>query len=315
MLWIKRNLFLAVGGLIAILLLAGGVYYFISAQQRNRSIEEELEANKSDLNRLQGQNPYPSAQNIEIAKKEAEKLRAAVGQLHRYFSPVPAEKVSGIEFRRYLDRTLAELQASARGAKTILPSPGYAFSFETQKPKTSFGDGTFPAVPEQIAEVRALMQVMFDAHVTPLINVRRARVSKDDEISTAASDYLSLKVQTNSTTGTVNSPYEVTFGCLSSELAAVLEGLASSKHGFVVKAINVEPAAEMPTNAPAGFIGAPGNPPSRGAPPRQAPSGRPQPAVGTPNAASRAGTDRPVILLNERRLKVTLLIYVIKAVK
>ena len=315
MLWIKRNLFLAVGGLIAILLLAGGVYYFISAQQRNRSIEEELEANKSDLNRLQGQNPYPSAQNIEIAKKEAEKLRAAVGQLHRYFSPVPAEKVSGIEFRRYLDRTLAELQASARSAKTILPSPGYAFSFETQKPKTSFGDGTFPAVPEQIAEVHALMQVMFDAHVTPLINVRRARVSKDDEISTAASDYLSLKVQTNSTTGTVNSPYEVTFGCLSSELAAVLEGLASSKHGFVVKAINVEPAAEMPTNAPAGFIGAPGNPPSRGAPPRQAPSGRPQPAVGTPNAASRAGTDRPVILLNERRLKVTLLIYVIKAVK
>jgi hypothetical protein len=315
MLWIKRNLFLAVGGLIAILLLAGGVYYFISAQQRNRSIEEELEANKSDLNRLQGQNPYPSAQNIEIAKKEAEKLRAAVGQLHRYFSPVPSEKVSGIEFRRYLDRTLAELQASARSAKTVLPSPGYAFSFETQKPKTSFGDGTFPAVPEQIAEVRALMQVMFDAHVTPLINVRRARVSKDDEISTAASDYLSLKVQTNSTTGTVNSPYEVTFGCLSSELAAVLEGLASSKHGFVVKAINVEPAAEMPTNAPAGFIGTPGNPPGRGAPPRQAPGGRPQPAVGTPSAASRSGTDRPVILLNERRLKVTLLIYVIKAVK
>ncbi|MBK8000939.1 MAG: hypothetical protein IPK15_20075 [Verrucomicrobia bacterium] len=95
MLWIKRNLFLAVGGLIAILLLAGGVYYFISAQQRNRSIEEELEANKSDLNRLQGQNPYPSAQNIEIAKKEAEKLRGAVAQLHRYFSPVPAEKVTG----------------------------------------------------------------------------------------------------------------------------------------------------------------------------------------------------------------------------
>ncbi|MBK8000940.1 MAG: hypothetical protein IPK15_20080 [Verrucomicrobia bacterium] len=145
------------------------------------------------------------------------------------------------------------------------------------------------------------MQVMFDAHVTPLINVRRARVSKDDEISTATSDYLSLKVQTNALTGTVNSPYEVTFGCLSSELAAVLEGLASSKHGFIVKAINVEPAVETLTNAPPGFTGMPGNQPIRGNPPRQALGGRPQPGGGNPSAANR-----PIILLNERRLKVTL---------
>lgn len=312
MLWIKRNLFLAVGGLIAILLLAGGVYYFVSGQQRNHSIEEELEANKSDLNRLQGLNPYPSAQNIEIAKTEAEKLRGAVAQLHRYFSPVPAEKVTGIEFRRYLDRTLAELQAAARNAKTELPNPGYAFSFETQKPKTSFGDGTFPAVPEQIAEVRAIMQVMFDAHVTPLINVRRARVSKDDEISAATTDYLSLKVQTNAVTRTVNSPYEVTFGCLSSELATVLEELASSKHGFIVKAVTVEPAVEALTNAPPGIVRPPGNQPN---PPRQPPGGRPLPAAGNSSPGSRSVGDRPVILLNERRLKVTLLIYAIKAVK
>ena len=74
MLWIKRNLFLAVGGLVALLLLAGGVYYFISAQQRSKSIEEELEGNKAELNRLQGQTPYPSQSNIEIAKKEADSL-------------------------------------------------------------------------------------------------------------------------------------------------------------------------------------------------------------------------------------------------
>lgn len=302
MLWIKRNLFLAVGGLIAILLLAGGVYYFISAQQRNKAIEEELEANKSDLNRLQSQNPYPSAQNIEIAKKEAEKLRGAVTQLHRYFAPVAAEKVTGIEFRRYLDRTLAELQTSARNAKVTLPSAGYAFSFETQKPKTSFGDGTFPAVPEQIAEVRSIAQILFGANVSPLINVRRARVSKDDEFSTAASDYLSLKVQTNAATGTINSPYEFTFGCLSSELASVLEGLAASPHGFVVKAIHVEPAAEASTNAPA--VG-----PGMNSPARPVRTG----VAAAPSARSQA--DRPVILLNERRLKVTLLIYAIKAVK
>lgn len=301
MLWIKRNLFLAVGGLIAVLLLAGGVYYFISAQQRNKSIEEELAANQADLTRLQNQKPFPSTQNIEIAKKEAEKLRSAVSQLHRFFTPVPAEKGTGIEFRRYLDRTLADLQAAARDAKTTLPGVGYAFSFETQKPKTSFGEGTFPLVPEQIAEVKALSQILFDAHVSPLVGIRRARVSQDDENSTATSDYLTLKVETNAATGTVSSPYEISFGCLSSELAQVLEGLAASPHGFVVKAVQVEPIVEATTNAPPMSI--------QGT--VQQPRYRPTVAP----AANRPGMDRPIILLNERRLKVTLLIYAIKAVK
>ena len=311
MLWIKRNLFLAVGGLVAVVLLAGGVYYFISAQQRSKSIEEELEGNKAELNRLQGQVPYPSQSNIEIAKKEAEKLRAAVNQLHRYFTPVPAEKVTGIEFRRYLDRTLAELQESARSAKTALPSAGYAFSFETQKPKTSYREGTFPAVPEQVAEVRSLSRILFDAHVDPLINIRRARVSRDDEESSANSDYLSLKIETNAATGTVNSPYEVTFGCLSSELAAVLEGLATSPHGFIVKAIQIDPTVESGTNSPAMTQPGPaGRPPVR----RVAPGV--QPPSGTAASGARPGpADKAVFLLKEKRLKVTLLIYAIKAVK
>ena len=308
MLWIKRNLFLAVGGLVALVLLAGGLYYFINAQQRSKSIEEELEANKAELNRLQGQTPYPSQSNIEIAKTESEKLRTALKQLHRFFTPVPAEKVTGIEFRRYLDRTLAELQESARNAKTALPGAGYAFSFETQKPKTSYSDGTFPVVPQQVAEVRAICQVLFDAHVDPLINVRRARVSKDDEESSANSDYLALKIETNATTGTVSSPYEFTFGCLSSELAAILEGMAASPHGFIVKAIQVEPTVESGTNAPAmtqpSRVGGP--PPNR----RPLPGQRPPPTGVKPGPA-----DRAVFLLKERRLKVTLLIYAIKAVK
>ena len=57
MLWIKRNLFLAVGGLVALLLLGGGVFYFLSAEQRKKSIMEEFEANKAELGRLQGQKP------------------------------------------------------------------------------------------------------------------------------------------------------------------------------------------------------------------------------------------------------------------
>ena len=320
MLWIKRNLFLAVGGLVALLLLGGGIFYFLSAERRKKSIVEEFEANKAELDRLQAQKPYPSPDNIKHAKDEAEKLRAAAGQLHRFFTPVPAEKVTGVAFLSYRDNTLAELQRMADQAKTTLPGRNYSFSFETQKPKTSFRDGTFPAIPEQMAEVKALCRVLFDAHVDPLVNIRRARVSKDDEESNAASDYLALRIETNAATGTVTSPYEMTFGCLSSDLASVLQGLSASTHGFIVKAIHVEPAALAAANAPGAVQPQPagGNPPPprpRG-PPGQAPGAArvAPPAAAAPMAKPGAG-DRPILLLKESRLKVTLLIYVIKTVK
>ena len=314
MLWIKRNLFLAVGGLVALLLLAGGVYYFLSAQSRNKTIEEELETNKSELNRLQGQVPFPSPENIDAAKKEGDKLRAAVSQLHKFFSPVPSEKVTGVAFRAYRDNTLAELQSKARLAKTGLPSAGYAFSYETQKPKTDFREGTFPAIPEQMAEVKALSQILFDAHVDPLINLRRARVSKDDEDSSANSDYLALGIETNLASGTVSSPYEVTFGCLSSDLGVVLQALAQSPHGFIVKVVHVEPTVETGTNQPSAQpIGVGAQPPGRRPVTQLPPGTRPQPVGASP---TRPGAgDKQINLLKERRLKATLLIYAIKKVK
>jgi len=325
MLWIKRNLFLAVGGFVALLLLGGGIFAFISARQRNASIEEQLEANKSELDRLQKQKPYPSQANVDLAKKETEKLRGAINQLHRFFTPVPAEKVTGVAFRAFRDNTLAEMHRMADQAKTALPSRTYAFSFETQKPKTDFKDGTFPAIPEQMVEVKALSKILFDARVDPLINLRRARVSRDDDESSAASDYLALKVETNAATGTVRSPYEVTFGCLSSELSSVLQGLAESPHGFLVKAIHVEPMAETGAGAgpnPGSPSSGPNTPPP-GGPIRQRPPGgpnqpppanRPPPTV-TPAVQRGGAADKPILLLKERRLKVTLLIYAIKAVK
>ena len=323
MLWIKRNLFMAVGGLVALLLLGGGIFYFLSAERRKKSIMEEFESNKAELDRLQAQKPYPSPDNIKRAKDEAEKLRAAAGQLHRFFSPVPAEKVTGVAFRAYRDNTLAELQRMAEQAKTTLPGRSYAFSFETQKPKTDFKEGTFPAIPEQMAEVKALCKVLFEAHVDPLVNVRRARVSKDDEESNAASDYLALRIETNAAIGTVTSPYELTFGCLSSDLASVLQGLGASPHGFIVKAIHVEPAAQAASGAPGVNPPAgpnqplpPNNPPPRRppGPPPGAAKLPPPGAVAPPPARPGAG-DRPILLLKESRLKVTLLIYVIKTVK
>jgi len=163
--------------------------------------------------------------------------------------------------------------------------------------------------------------------VNPLVSVKRARVSWDDQDPSNVSDYLGLRISTNDATGAVSSPYEVTFHCLSSELAAVIEGLNKSPHGFLIKAMSVEPAVEIPggPGVPTGpgTPAIPNNPPIRrtGIPPRATPNaGAPQPAQpqqripgNVPTVAARPGaTDRPSIFLKERRLKVTLLIYAIR---
>jgi hypothetical protein len=326
MLWIKRNLFLAAGGTIALLLLGAGIYYFLNAQGRNQKLEDEIGATTNTLNNLYNSPTFPSQTNIDAAKRETDKLRATVDQFQKFFVAVPAEKVTNVAFRAYRDNTLAELQRAAEQARTTLPGKSYAFSFETQRTKVEFKEGTFPGIPQQMAEVKALARILFDAHVDPLVNLRRARVSRDDDESVSVGDYHQLKIETNSIQGAassiIRSPYEVTFHCLSGDLAAVLQGLAASPHGFVVKAVQVEPAPEpaanvgpgqiirqpqvrpIPAPAPAPAPGQPAAPPPRAPPPGGPVAGRPA-----------AAPDKPVVLLREKRLKVTLLIYAIRTAK
>lgn len=343
MLWIKRNLFLAAGGTVALLLLGAGIYYFLNARGRNQRLEDEIGATIATLNNLYSSAVFPSQTNIDAAKRETDRLRTTIEQFQKFFVAVPAEKVTNVAFRAYRDNTLAELQRAAEQARTTLPGKSYAFSFETQRTKVEFKEGSFPAIPQQMAEVKALAKILFDAHVDPLVNLRRARVSRDDEESVSTSDYLQLKIETNSIQGAassiVRSPYEVTFHALSSELAAVLQGLAASPHGFVVKAVQVEPAPEPVLNVGPGGIPRqpqPQQPTTRPMPlpgPGQVPPVRPPPggpgAVGAPGTVRpippatgvpgairpAAAADKAVVLLREKRLKVTLLIYAIRTAK
>src|SRR5882762_8632729 len=130
MLWIKRNLFLALGGLVAVLLLGVCVFYFLDAKSKHEKLEEEIGQTTNTLNNLYNAPVFPGSSNLDTAKRETEKLRAAVGQMQKLFMPVPAEKVTGLAFRSYRDNTLAELHRLAEQARTTLPSKTYAFSFE-----------------------------------------------------------------------------------------------------------------------------------------------------------------------------------------
>jgi hypothetical protein len=313
MLWIKRNLFLTVGGLIALVLLGAGIVYALGALNRNSTLNEELAQNNATLNRLYGQTPFPASTNIDAARREIEKFSSAVGRMKRFFSAPPIERVTGLAFRTYRDNLLAELRRSAEQARTKLPGSTYAFSFEEQRTRTEFDPRTFPLVAEQMSEVRAICNVLFEAHVDPLINVRRARVSENDELSSHQNDYHPYLIETNASTSAMMSPYEVSFLSLSADLANVLQRLAVSRYGLLVKSVSVEPLAEAGTvEGPGGVQRGQPNTGQRQPLPVPRPAPRPPAPRGTAVRPGAPAADR-VTLLKERRFKVTLLIHVIRA--
>src|SRR6185503_7081491 len=248
MLWIKRNLFLAFGGVIALGLLGFGLFYLVTNLQKNKDVEAALEEKKQALVRLYNLDPFPSAENINTANEQKKKLREAIGKMQSFFEPIPHEKVKDQAFRTLLDNTIFELQRRAEQSSVVLPQKSYAFSFEAQTKKLQYAQGSFPALPEQLAEVKAICNLFFDAKVNKLINVQRYRVSTDD--TPGSPDYHELKIERDAATGLVSSPYIVDFLAFSPELATTLENFYKSKQGLVVKSILVDTAEPGPAGTP-----------------------------------------------------------------
>jgi len=304
MLWIKRNLFVAIGGLIAVVLLGFGGYYLFSSYSRSKEFDAQLEQTRGELNNFFQQSPFPHSTNVTVLERETKRLRDAVTECRRYFQPILYTNVTGLEFKKLLDATIAALQEHAKEQNVRITNAvgrPHTFSFDAEKAALNFPSAAFPALPQQLAEVRTICSLLFQAKIYELAGVRRWRIQGYSE-SGAATDYHEVKVDTNAVVGASITPYEVEFVCYSQELASVLESFSKSGHGFSVKPQLIKPIVSQAQAA--GAIGGPTIPQPI----------RPQPRPGTlqgprPTAAQR---DPLVTALDEQRFVVTLLVQIIK---
>src|SRR5258705_6831624 len=306
--WIKRNLWLAVGGLLAVLLLGFGVYYLWTSYQTNKDVETKLEQNKEELRKLVGGGtPYPHPTNVTRAKEELAKVRLAVTNARSFFQPIPFEPVTGLAFKSLLDSNIFELHKQAEEASVVLPSKGYGFTFEYQKKQLQFPPEAFPGLPQQLAEIKTICGLLFDAKINKLITLRRARIYTDEPVSQV--DHHEMKPSVDEAMSMASNPYELTFHCFSGELATVLESFYKSTNGLIVKSVTVEmalsevvnpnaPAPVMPVLPPPGTVRPP--PPTGGVPPPGTPRFVP-PIAAAPAAQP---VERIKTVINERLLKV-----------
>jgi hypothetical protein len=250
--WLKRNLFFVIGSLVALVLMGLAAFFLYTKWSLNNQVLANLNADYAELKTLNGANPHPgsgSVDNIKAAKEQREQLRDFLKKTRSYFESIPRipdlPKVTDRDFSAALSQTIEQLRTEATNASVTLPPENYNFSFTSQKSKISFAANSLNRLPIQLGEIRAIVKILFDAKINALDNIRRERVSSDDSYG-LQTDYISEKTETNALA--VITPYEVTFRSFSSELAAVLSGLASSPYALLVKTINVElaPAVAAP---------------------------------------------------------------------
>ncbi len=302
--WIKRNLWLVISGAIALGLLGLGGFYLWSAIVKNNAIDGEINQTKAELDRLL--NPdftpiTPNQQNLKEAKDQAARLTVFIADAKKLFPPTPpGGPLDALSFKTLLRTTVSDLQKQAESAGISLATPNYLFTFDAQWSATTFAQESLRPLSERLHEVRLISEILFKARINRLVSMRRAVVFGEQRMpgggggAVAPADvYLNGGARSNPETGMALWPYEITFVCFTSELAAVLEGLQTAQYGFVVKFPVIDPVLEATG-------------PVR---PKPVPPGR----VGGRAAAPGAPAGL-VTIVNEKPLRVTLRIEVIKPI-
>jgi hypothetical protein len=324
MTWIKQNLVLAVGGLLTLVLVAAGGFYLYDNMGKNQAVNEELEKYQNTLTNIYKSPTFPSPTNITAAKKELAAVKSAMGRAQQIFSPVPAENVTDLKFKSLLDTTLFDLQKAAELAGVGLPEKGYAFSFSNEKIAVQFPPSSFPILPEQLAEVKAICEILFSTKINKLTQVKRVKVSdrglirvgNDPGTPGGGKDYLDMKIEVDPVLGLSFMPYQIDFESFTTELALILEAFSKSKYGLLVKAVMIDSEQVPALPPPGGVPPAVNTPPPRPLLPRPgltnaAAAGTPvRPAAPgvRPPAGAVPGKDGMTTVLNEKLIKVTLLV-------
>ena len=249
MAWVKRNLGLVIGGVVALALMGLAGFYLWAKMQADAEVTAQLEEQTQQFQQLLSR-PYlpkgPKVDNIEFAKSENKRLEEHLQLVRSKFGTrdVPTN-ITAREFRAMLDRTIYDLQKTAESLGITLPEKDYWFTFAPQKQAVEFKNAEM--LTYELMDVKDLCEIMYTAKIHDLKRIKRVPASSEDNNPT---DFIEKKASTNEFA--IVTPYEITFQGFSTELGKVLDGLINAKHCFIVKSLAASkaPADEPAANAP-----------------------------------------------------------------
>ncbi len=342
MLWIKRNLVLVIGIVVSVGLLSGAGYYLYDNFFDNDDQEVQLAQLKGEIDQLKT-GIYPSDENISMVKSNTVLAEAFMADTSRLLAAEPYKPIAAVTLHNQLPTIIDRLRRDATNAGIELP-PNYQFTFGEIKRQASIFPYQVEPLVNQLSEIGAICGVIFNAKVRALDGLQRVSAYNGDPGGPDLLTDLGQRTNALATNATIlMTPYRIVFRAFSSELSAVLNGFSSAKEFMVVRQVDVDSGAAGPAMPPGGMAGpesmmnpfgtpgaapmrlpgapAPGAPPAPGASPMGAPiAGAGAPRPGFPARPGMAATTPPskstlVPLLDEKPLRVTLVLDVIKVVR
>jgi hypothetical protein len=243
MAWVKRNLGLVIGGVVALALLGVAVFYFWSNYQQDQAVTAQLDETTEKFKGLLNRPLMPGGEgakvnNIELLREENKRMEHFLQDVRARFGKrdIPTN-ISNRDFRALLDNTVHDLQRAADSLGISVPGKkDYWFTFSPQKSAVEFKN--IDMLTHQLMDVKDLCEILYSAKIHDLVGIRRVPASSEDNNTT---DFLTDKKASTNEFAVVT-PYELRFQGFSSELARVLEKIVSAKRCFVVRSIGVDKA-------------------------------------------------------------------------
>lgn len=254
--WLKRNILLLLGMIVALGLMAGAIVYLVNRIQADLKASKNLKASQQALIGLKQSQPFPNQANLDIANREIQRLIQFMTNVQASIPTQTVPKMTSQEFSSYLLTTVANLQKGAEQAGVQLPNPRYGFSFEPLREQVNFDPASIEPLTRQLMEVGEICTNLFQSQVHRIESLKRVRVSTLDPAQ--GPQYLDKAVNPGAYNNLATvTPYEVVFTGFSTEMAGVLERLQRSPNFISVKIVNMEtmkvgaPASAAPAPAPA----------------------------------------------------------------
>lgn len=326
--WLKKNVVLVVSGVVALILIGIAAFYFYSKIGADREAQAQVDQLSATLTELQARDPFPNEENVAKALEEQKKLEQFIGQAAQFFPPSSTNLTTNAgEFSLLLQMRLDRLEREAKASSVIIPTNNFNFTFGVQKGLLQYDLSSIPILAAQLNDIEALCGILYTSRVYSVVSLKRSPVSTNDNAGLNgqhAGDYLSTrKITTNDTVKAVTAPYEATFRCATRELASVLDGLARSTNGFIVKWIRVqqtdamdaqdaESGAESTVFSPAMLRRYGGMNPSLARRYGLRPMAPPTEAAAQTDPSAAPAPKKTGVVLKEKPLQVTLLVEAVK---
>jgi hypothetical protein len=326
MAWIKRNLYFVICVVVGLGCTGYCAFLLLGAASANSAARDSYNADTNSLYQLQSKKPYPSKENITAAQADAERVRAFKAEFLKLFAGFPTPPtVDNHEFNDHLKKTIARFGLEATNAGVGL-NPDYTYGFSQQMGKLDYPAECLAPWMQELEEMDAILHILYTAKINFLEHIRRPLVSPND----GSDDNTQLNSITNQLG--VSTPYTVEFRAFSAELADVLAGFARSSNCFIVKAPFVLKSTvplpdvtqfQAPSPPPPTVYYRPPPRPinplestsprsGRDMSDRRALRPRPQPTQEIPVVTPGPVQARPVTILSEQPLFVTIYIDVVK---